>query len=102
MLLVLPPRTNDRSVEKICGRLSLVTSTSTKGKIENDTYANRVPMHTVSCTEGLRLRKSEMVRLHNRRDRIQECVLSKMRLGLSYDEAWQHVKREHAGWFDDR
>jgi hypothetical protein len=63
--------------------------------------ANRLPMHTVSCTEGLARRKAELVRLPNRRDRIQECVLSKMRLGLSYDQAWEHVKREHAGWFQE-
>jgi hypothetical protein len=37
--------------------------------------------------------------MQNRRDQIQERVLSKMRLGLSYDQAWQNVKREHAGWF---
>jgi hypothetical protein len=83
------------------GEESLLTSTSTRaGQIENHTFANRAQMHTVSCTEGLRWRKPEMARLHNRRDRIQECVLVKMRLGLSYDEAWEHVKREHAGWFE--
>jgi hypothetical protein len=63
--------------------------------------ANRAahPMHTVSCTENLGARRGELVRLQNRRDRIQECVLEKMRLGLSYDEAWESVKREHQGWF---
>jgi hypothetical protein len=56
-------------------------------------------MHTVSLTEGLAQRKAELVRLPNRRDHIHQSVLAKTRLGLSYDEAWEHVKREHAGWF---
>ena len=56
-------------------------------------------MHAQSCTESLRLRKSELVRLQNRGDRIQEAVLAKVRLGLSYDDAWEHVKREHQSWF---
>ena len=59
-------------------------------------------MHTVSCTENLGLRRGELVRLQNRRDRIHECVLAKLRLGLTYDEAWEHVKREHAAWFEDQ
>lgn len=57
-------------------------------------------MHTESCTETLRLRKSELQRLQNRRDRIQDAVLAKIRLGLSYDEAWESVKREHRQWFE--
>jgi phage I-like protein len=56
-------------------------------------------MHTISHTERLGLRRGELEQLQNRRDRIQECVLAKMRLGLSYDEAWESAKREHAGWF---
>jgi hypothetical protein len=58
-------------------------------------------MHTISCTEGLGLRRGELLRLQNRRDRIQECVLGKMRLGLNYDEAWASTKREHPTWFDE-
>ena len=58
-------------------------------------------MNTVSCTENLGLRRGELVRLQNRGDRIHECVLAKLRLGMNYDEAWEHVKREHAGWFDE-
>jgi hypothetical protein len=57
-------------------------------------------MHTVSCTENLGTRRGELVRMQNRRDRIQECVLRKVRLGLSYDEAWESVKREHQDWFE--
>jgi hypothetical protein len=59
-------------------------------------------MHTVSCTENLGLRRGELLRLQNRRDRIHECVLAKLRLGMNYDEAWEHVKREHAAWFEDQ
>jgi hypothetical protein len=76
--------------------------TSAVAHLPNRTEMNKVPlraMHTVSCTEGLAQRKAELVRLPNRRDRIHECVLAKMRLGLSYDQAWEHVKREHSGWF---
>ena len=58
-------------------------------------------MHTVSCTEGLGLRRGELLRLQNRRDRIQECVLTKMRLGLNYDEAWESTKRDHPTWFHE-
>ena len=61
----------------------------------------RRKMNTVSGTENLGLRRGELVRLQNRRDRIHECVLAKLRLGMNYDEAWEHVKREHAGWFDE-
>ena len=57
-------------------------------------------MHTVSCTENLGTRRGELVRLQNRRDRIQECVLRKVRLGMSYDEAWESAKREHQEWFE--
>ena len=57
-------------------------------------------MHTASCTENLGMRRGELVRLQNRRDRIQECVLRKVRLGMSYDEAWESVKREHQDWFE--
>lgn len=59
-------------------------------------------MHTVSCTENLGARRGELLRLQNRRDRIQECVLRKLRLGMNYDEAWESVKREHAEWFDEQ
>jgi hypothetical protein len=58
-------------------------------------------MHTKSCVDGLGARRSEWTSLQNRRDRIQERVLGKMRLGLTYDEAWENVKREHRGWFDE-
>jgi hypothetical protein len=57
-------------------------------------------MHTASCTENLGVRRGELVRLQNRRDRIHECVLRKLRLGMNYDEAWESVKRDHAAWFD--
>lgn len=59
-------------------------------------------MHTTSCTEGLGHRKPELARLQNRRERIREAVLAKVRLGLSYDEAWENVKREHVRWFEGR
>ena len=72
---------------------------SDSGNIQNDAVPRARIMHSVSCTENLGARRGELVRLQNRRDRIQECVLGKMRLGLSYDEAWDSVKREHQGWF---
>ncbi|MGZ8940376.1 MAG: phage portal protein family protein, partial [Limisphaerales bacterium] len=68
-------------------------------RIENLAPPRGLEMHTVSCTENLGARRGELVRLQNRRDRIQECVLAKMRLGMSYDDAWENVKREHQGWF---
>ena len=58
-------------------------------------------MHTTSCTGDLGARRGELVRLHNRRDRIHESVLTKLRLGMNYDEAWEHVKRDHPTWFND-
>ena len=58
-------------------------------------------MHTTAITAGLRERKSEMVQLQNRRDRVQEWVCRKMQLGLTYDQAWENVKREHPAWFGD-
>jgi hypothetical protein len=38
--------------------------------------------------------------LQNRRDRVQEWVCRKMQLGLTYDQAWENVKREHPAWFE--
>ena len=58
-------------------------------------------MHTVSCIGNLGVRRPELARLQNRRDRIHESVLARMRLGLNYDEAWENVKRDHPNWFDD-
>jgi hypothetical protein len=58
-------------------------------------------IHTVSCTEGLGLRRGELLRLQNRRDRIQESVLAKMRLGLNCDQAWESAKRDHPTWFSE-
>ena len=78
--------------------LSLDLATAATGN-ENVAPPLRRQMHTVSCTGNLGARRGELVRLQNRRDRIQECVLAKMRLGMSYDEAWENVKREHVGWF---
>jgi hypothetical protein len=57
--------------------------------------------HTVSRTGALAARRGELQPLQNRRDRIQERVLAKMSLGLDYDTAWENVKREHPGWFED-
>ena len=57
-------------------------------------------LHTTSLVANLGSRRGELARLHNRRDRIQEAVLTKKRLGLSYDEAWEAVKREHGSWFE--
>jgi hypothetical protein len=57
-------------------------------------------MHTEAITAGLGLRKGELVRLPNYRERIQESVLRKMQLGMSYDASWESVKREHPGWFE--
>ena len=68
--------------------------------MENTPPGSARSMHTVSCTENLGMRRGELVRPHNRRDRIQECVLGKVRLGMSYDEAWESAKREHQDWFD--
>lgn len=61
----------------------------------------RATMHTVSVTEGIGGRRNELLRLANRRDRIQERVRTKMQAGLTYDEAWENVKRECPGWFRD-
>ncbi len=72
---------------------------STVGTVDTvDTGA----MHTESWTEALALRKAELVRLPNshRRDRIQEWVRARMRLGQSYDEAWGTVRREKPEWFE--
>jgi hypothetical protein len=57
-------------------------------------------MHTESLTNNLGSRRGELVLMHNRRDRIQEAVLARTRLGMSYDEAWESVKREHSSWFE--
>jgi hypothetical protein len=70
---------------------SLLTSTATRPK-----------MHTESLTNNLGSRRGELVLMHNRRDRIQEAVLAKTHLGLSYDEAWESVKREHSTWFEEQ
>ncbi|HEV8542362.1 MAG TPA: DUF935 family protein [Verrucomicrobiae bacterium] len=70
----------------------------TKGVIDKLPAA---ALRTFSRTLDLGPRKGELTSLQNRRDRIQEAVLAKVRLGLSYDEAWQSVKREHAGWFGE-
>jgi hypothetical protein len=57
--------------------------------------------HTISRTAALGARRRELQPLQNKRDRIQERVLAKMSLGLDYDAAWENVKREHPGWFED-
>lgn len=57
-------------------------------------------IRSASVTEGLGKRKAELMRMANRADRIQECVMERMRQGLGYDEAWARVKREHQGWFE--
>lgn len=59
-----------------------------------------LPPPPPSLTANLGRRRAELVPLHNRRDRIQEAVLAKTRLGLPYDEAWEIVKRDHPAWFD--
>lgn len=58
-------------------------------------------VNTQPRTAGLALRRHELERLTARRFRIQECVLAQVRAGLSYDEAWEQVKREHRAWFED-
>jgi hypothetical protein len=57
-------------------------------------------LHTTAITARLGERKSELVRLQNRRDQIQEMVLRKMQLGMTYDDAWQSIKRQHPTWFE--
>ena len=57
-------------------------------------------MNTTSVTGRLGLRRDERLALRNRRDRIQEAIHAKMALGFNYDAAWNHVKREHARWFE--
>ncbi len=69
---------------------SLLTSTATPVR----------KMHCESLTNNLGSRRGELVLMYNRRDRIQEAVLAKTRLGMSYDEAWESVKREHSAWFE--
>jgi hypothetical protein len=58
-------------------------------------------MHTISRAGSLGARRSELAGARNRRDRLRECVLGKMQLGLSYDEAWENVKREQRGLFEE-
>ncbi|HEX7860066.1 MAG TPA: DUF935 family protein [Verrucomicrobiae bacterium] len=93
LLTSSPTRTEEAA------QVSLLTSAATTKELENVRASRR--MHTASCTEHLGLRRSELVRLQNRRDRIQEAVLAKVRLGLTYDEAWESVKREHVSWFEN-
>ena len=57
-------------------------------------------MHTEALTNNLGTRRGELVLMQNRRDQIQEAVLAKQRLGMSYDEAWESVKRAHPMWFE--
>lgn len=59
------------------------------------------PWHGEPITEGLGRRKNELTRLSNRADRIRDGVRERMQLGLSYDEAWERVKRENEGWFGE-
>ena len=81
---------------------SLVTSAATKiKKMQNYRAPNR-RMHTVSFTEGIRTRREEALRLDNSarvEDRRQQAVQEKMRLGMSYDEAWKAVRNERAELF---
>lgn len=56
-------------------------------------------MHSASVTLGLGRRKGEMARSARRRERIQAYVREKTQAGLSYDEAWETVKRERGALF---
>lgn len=59
----------------------------------------RPAVHVESVTLGLGRRKGEMARVIQQRERIQAYVREKTREGLSYDEAWEQVKRERGGLF---
>lgn len=61
---------------------------------------SRPRLPTVSRIGNLGTRRGELALLSNRRDRIQDAVQAKMRLGLPYDDAWQAVKRERPNWFE--
>jgi hypothetical protein len=89
------------------GRITPAQEEFWRARLEHD-FANAAAdltrlapvMHTVSLTHGLGERKGEMQRMQNHRERIQECVLGKMRLGMNYDQAWESVKRERPHWFE--
>jgi len=61
--------------------------------------ARPLAMHAESVTLGLGRRKGEMARSARRRERIQAYVREKTQAGLSYDEAWETVKRERGALF---
>ena len=91
----------------LSGRITPAHETEWREALQNDLPGARgrlqalgCRMHTQSSTGDLGTRRSELTRMANRGDRIQEAVARKQKLGLSYDAAWQSVKREHPGWFE--
>jgi len=70
-------------------------------RLERRPTTTATPMHTSSLTLQLGRRRAELGTGQGRGPRIQERVQAKMRLGLSYDQAWENAKEEFPGLFEE-
>ncbi len=56
-------------------------------------------LHTTSITNSIAHRRHERLHFQTRRERLHNAVRSKMRLGLTYDEAWDNIRQENPNLF---
>lgn len=80
-------------LEAVSKRVEELDNAARRGREEAAAGPER-PMKTRAITNCLGLRKGELSRAHGRQAKVRELVEGKMRGGLSYDEAWEAVKRE--------
>ncbi len=91
-LLVAPKQGEGGSAVKLCAQNSHPFDRRTSHVALNH-------LHTTSITNSIAHRRRERLHFQTRREHLQNAVKSQMRLGLTYDEAWDNIRKENPSLF---